>query len=158
MRNFVNTQNKTLERDKDGHRTGFKIYIKVRKPMSKDGWDRWGIKQRIHIGKSKYVWKYYSSTRAMNMPNGVPIEFCKSEKSLAIWLITYMGLSEGETYAIHSWRGLSKKYPLPVLTKPLMIITILDVEKLAFKITKSGRYKRYWFTKTEDKTHMERIE
>jgi hypothetical protein len=148
-RNFVNTQNTSLERDADGHRTGFKIYIKVRKPMSADGFRRYGAKARVNIGKSRFVWKYYSSSRAMNMPNGIPIAVCKTNKLLGEYLITFFGLSEGETYGLYGWKGYTKKKPLPVLTKCLAQITIMDVEKMAFKFTKAGRLERYYWRKTD---------
>lgn len=157
MRNFVNTQNTNLERDAEGHRTGFKIYIKVRKPMSVDGFSRWGTKQKVHVGKSKYIWKYYSSSRSLGYVQGIPIENCKTDKALITFLITFAGLGEGETYAIHGWRGKSKRYPIPLLTRALIVVTIQDVEKMAFKVTKT-RMGRYWFRKTDDRRHMEREE
>lgn len=150
-RNFTPRENDGLERDKDGHRTGFKIYIKVRRPMSKDGFDRWGSRQKVFIGKSRFIWKYYSSTRALGYPNGIPEPMitCATNKALGEWLINYAYLSEGETYAIYSWRGYTKKNPTPVLTKPLAIIEVMSIEKLAFKFTKFGRLSRYYFRKQE---------
>jgi hypothetical protein len=150
-RTFVNGTNPNLERDAEGHRTGFKVYIKVRRPMSDDAFRRWGIKQRVHVGKSRYVWKYYTSTHALGYEQGVPIEFCKNNKSFGEWLINYAYLSEGETYAIYSWRGYSKKKPLPVLTKALAIIEVQNVEKLAFKFSKFGKMSRYWFRRDNKK-------
>ena len=145
QRNFTPRENDGLERDIEGHRTGFKIYIKVRRPMSIDGFNRWGTKQKVHIGKSRFTWKYYSSSRALGYPNGVPIEAVKTNKAFGEWLINFAYLTEGEIYAIYSWRGMSKKKPIPVLTKPLMTIEVLNIEKLAFKISKDGRMSRYWF-------------
>jgi hypothetical protein len=153
-RTFVNGTNPSLERDAEGHRTGFKVYIKVRRPMSQEGWNRWGAKQKIHIGKSRYIWKYYSSTHALGFPNGIPVSECKTNKSLGEWLINYAYLSEGETYAIYGWRARSKKHPLPVLTKPLAIIEVQNIEKMVFKFSKFGRLSRYHFRQT-DKKHRE---
>jgi hypothetical protein len=80
--------------------------------------------------------------------NGIPIQFCKTNKALVEYLITYMGLSEGEVYAVHSWREAKTKTHT-ALTKPLMIIEVLNVEKMAFKVSKDGRMNRYWFRKTD---------
>lgn len=139
-----------LERDADGHRTGFKIYIKVRRPMSADGWSRWGLRQRPHIGKSRYIWKYYTSTKALGYSNGVPVSECKTNKALGEWLINYAYLSEGEIYAIHGWREAKTKTHT-ALTKPLAIIEVQNIEKMAFKFSKFGRLSRYSFRKDNKK-------
>ena len=153
MRNFVNTQNKNLARDSKGQRTGFKVYIKVRKPMSDEGFKRLGVKLRVNFGKHKLIWKYYTCSRHLGYPDGIPAPLinCSTNKALGTWLITYGGLSNGEVYAIHSWRGKSMKHKIPVLTKALAIIEVQDVEKMAFKFSKDGRLKRFWFRKQEDK-------
>ncbi len=156
-RTFVNGVSPTASRDPQGNRTGFKVYIKVRRPMSVDGWSRWGIKQRVHVGKSKYVWKYYTSTRALGYPDGIPDPKtnCGTNKALGEWLINYAYLSEGETYAIYSWKGYTKKKPLPVMTKPLAVIEVQNIEKLAFKFSKYGRLSRYWFRRDAKKIRRE---
>jgi hypothetical protein len=138
-----------LERDADGHRTGFKLYIKVRKPMSDDGFRRYGAKARVNIAKSKYIWKYYTSTRAMGLINGVDIEIMKTNKSLGEYLITFAGLSEGEMYGLYGWTA-GKTKTFVKLTKPLAIIEIQNVEKMAFKFTKYGRLNRYFFRQKKD--------
>ena len=143
------------ERDTNGHRTGFKIYIKVRRPMSIDGFARWGAKQKVHIGKSKYIWKYYTDTTSLGYPNGIPISECKNNDLLGKWLINFAYLSEGETYAIHSWRNAKTKTHV-ALTKPLAIIEVMNIEKTAFKFRNYGRLSRYHF-RIKEKTHKETI-
>lgn len=153
MRKF-NKPRQGLERDNKGHRTGFKIYIKVRKPMSPESFLRWGIKQRSHIGKSKWIWKHYSSSTELGYKNGLDIEIMKTNKALGEWLITYAGLAEGEQYAIHGWTAGKTKTHVK-LTKPLAIIEIQSIEKMSFKFTNYGRLNRYWYRREEKKEGRE---
>lgn len=152
MRTF-NKPREGLERDAKGHRTGFKLYIKVRKPMNPESFNRWGAKQRVHIGKSKFVWKHYSSSTALGYPNGVDLEVMKTNKALGEWLITYAGIEENTPYAIYGWTAGKTKTHVK-LTKPLAIIEVTSIEKMAFKVTHYGRLGRYHFRKEEKKGGM----
>ena len=142
-----------LNRDRFGYRTGLKILIRQKSPMSADGFLRWGVKQRVHIGKSKFVWKYYSSSRAMNMLDGIPVQYLKTDREFGIFLINYFYLGAGQTYTIQGWthrrtsfgrggRGVG-------FTKKIFEIQVYNPEKYAFKIL-SSTLNRYWFRTQEN--------
>jgi len=156
MRNF-SPKDMTAERDKDGHRTGMKILIRVRQPMSPSGWKRWGIKQRAHIARSKFVWHYYSSSRAIGLKNGVPVEVFKDNKTLATYLIDRFLLQEGMTYAIQGFTVGSSKTGIK-FTKTLFMITVHDADTYKADIYKDGRLNRYFFRKPDSKRLRARIE
>ncbi len=133
-----------LQRDLANHRTGFHIYIKVRKPMSQEGYKRWGNKQKIHIAKSRWVYPYYSCTRASNLPNGVPIDIMATDKTFAEFCIRHFLFDDNKTYYILGWTG-GKTKTFVKLTKKLCKITVHDAENLKYEITDTGRLNRYWF-------------
>lgn len=158
-RNFIQKR-EGLNRDADGHRTGFKFMLKRYRPMSKDGFDRWSAPLKVHIGKHQTVQKFYTCNRDLGYDDGVPEPLinCKTNDAFGKWLITYAGCGEGEKYGLYSWRGKSSKKNAPaVLTKQLATIEILSVDKMVTRFTKFGRLSRYWFRRSEDKNkHKER--
>lgn len=147
---IFNRPREGLERDSDGHRTGFKLYIKVRSRISYDGWRRLGTRLKINFSKSPYRWKYYTSTRAMGLVNGVDIEVMKTNKALGTWLITFAGLSENEIYGIYGFTAGKTKTHVK-FTKCLALIEVQSVEKMSFRFTKASRLEHYWFRKEEAK-------
>ena len=141
---FKYIDKKGLERDEHGKRTGFKVYIKVRRRMSRDGFDRWGIYQKLHISKSPYIWRYYASSRACGDLNGIPIEIMGDDYKLKRYLIDHFLLETNVLYAIHGWGH--RKTPWHVgLTKKLFTIVVLNPETYACKFKTYARFERYWF-------------
>jgi hypothetical protein len=137
-----------LERDQEGKRIGFKCQIKLRKPMARESFKRWGIKQRIHIAKHPTVWVYYASSRAIGLPQGIPISIMKNNKVMVDYLIDTFLLGNGEVFALHGYCHKKTAYHCG-LTKILARIEIYDAEKKLYKITQTGLLSRYWFRREE---------
>jgi len=146
----LNTPAEGLERDEQGHRTGFKLLIRVRRPMSDTGYLRWGRIARRSISKSKWVWQYYASTKAMGLPNGVPIQLLSDDKTMAEYLIPTFLLTEGYTYSLQGWTPAKTKTHVKV-TKTLALITVHDAENLKYTVTNTARLNRYWFRQPKKK-------
>ena len=141
-----------LERDADGHRTGFKVYIKILRPMYPESFKRWGLKQRVHIAKHKTIWDYYSTSKAIGEPNGIPIAAMANNKTMGEYIITHYYLASGETYQVYGWTNKKTKTKVG-FTKALFNITVHDADKLRFDVTKDGRLSRYFFRHEPKKRH-----
>lgn len=156
MQQYSYTDN--LKRDKDGHRVGLKILIRRKVPMSKDGWNRWGRLQKIHIYKSKFVWKYYGCSRKY-YPDGVPLEYLKTDSAFAVFLINNFLLENDSYFAVHGWAHKRTKFRRSRrgvgFTKKIFEIHVYDAELLKFKIV-SSKLNRYWFRR-EEKQRKQRM-
>ena len=121
--------------------------------MSKDGFDRWGHLQKIHISKSRWVWKYYDSSR-FQFPDGIPLEFLKTDREFGIFLINNYLLGTGETFSIQGWTHRKTRFGRGGrgvgFTKKIFEIEVHDVEKYAFTV-KLSKLNNYWFRKQENK-------
>lgn len=147
-----------LSRDADGRRTGFKVLLRIRLPMSEDGFRRWGLRQRTFISRYRYVWRLYGSSAGFRLPDGIPITYMRNNQVLGEWLINNFFLQSGETYSLHGWTG-AKTPTHCKLTKALAFIEIQDAENLKFVIKKDGRLNRYWFReKPRDRLFRRRVE
>lgn len=133
-----------LERDHLGYRTGFKIYIKVKKRMARESFLRWGHRQRQYIFKHPYVWTYYGSSRAIGLPNGIPVSVMANNRLMGEYLVNNFLLQDGEVYALHGWTNGKTKYHCK-LTKILAIIEVHNAEKNSFTVKNDGRLARYFF-------------
>jgi hypothetical protein len=153
VRNF-SPKDATAQRDADGHRTGLKILIRARVPMQPSSWKRWGIKQRVHISKSKFVYRYYSSSRAVGLKDGVPVEMFKDNKTLAAYLIDRFLLQDGMTYAIQGFTVGSSKTGIK-FTRTLFMITVHSADGYKADIYKDGRLNRYFFRKEKKRARPE---
>jgi len=156
MYKSLNRPREGLERDAAGHRTGFKLMLKMRRAMRPEAFSRWGIRQRQHISKHKYVWVYYASTRAIGMPNGVPIEIMANNRRMGEFLVNTFLLQNNETYAIHGWTNGKTRFHCK-LTRCLAIIDVLDVEGMKFNVRNDGRLGRYAFRTTKKRERREVI-
>lgn len=138
-----------LQRDVDGHRTGFKLLVRERIPMSNEAYLRWGHKQRRHISKSKYVWRVCSSTKNKGMPNGIPIEYMRNNKVMVEFLINNWFLYEG-IFAIQGWTN-GKTRTHTKFTPHLAVIQVYSMDRMKYRVMKAGRLDRYWFRKDVNK-------
>ena len=145
VRHF-NKKKQGVERDSAGHRTGFPLVIRCRTRMSNEGYDRWGKRLKKHIAKSRYVFKPYSSTRAIGMPEGIPVEVMKDDSVLGAYLIRTFLLAQGEEYSIQGFTGGKTKTHVK-FTKTLFTINVLDADcdPPKFQLTGSGSLNRYFF-------------
>lgn len=144
----------TQERDEHGDRTGFKVYIKIRRPMQPLSWKRWSRHLRQYIAKHKYVWVFYSSSRSIGLPNGVPVEVMKDNDTMARYFINTFILQDGETFAIHGWCAGRTKTRTQ-LTPALALITVHDAENMKYTVSNYWRLSRYGFRKNTQKEKRE---
>jgi len=151
-RNF-SPKDMTAERDANGHRTGMKLMVKERMRMQPSSFLRWGRKSRAAISKSKYVWRTYSSTRAIGEPNGVPVEVMANDKTLAEWCINRFMLADGCTYGFHGW-VVGKTRTHVKLTRCLFQLTVHSADAMKYDFHHTGLLNRYFFRK--DKKHKRR--
>lgn len=102
------------------------------------------------IAKSRFVWTYYASSRAMNYPDGIPIQYMETDKALADFLIEHFLLQEGFVYSIHGFTN-GKTASHVKQTKSLMKLEVFDSENLKYNISGTGRLNRYWFRRQAKK-------
>jgi hypothetical protein len=147
----LNSPAEGLERDAQGHRTGFKCMIKLRKRMSQEGFDRYDTRSKLKI--RPVVWVYYSSSRAIGLVNGIPLPIMKDDKTMGNWMINNFLMANGETFAIHGYTAGKTKTKVK-LTKALALIEVYDVDQGKFAVKKQGRLNRYWFRLSKKKERM----
>jgi hypothetical protein len=155
MRKF-NRPREGLERDKDGHRTGFKLMVRIKKNMSLEGWNRFSAFSKRAIAKHRFVYVTFHSTKQAGIPNGVPINIMADEKIMARYLIDLFYLMDGETYSFHSWTAGKTKTHCK-LTHKLFDLEVISADNYKYRITNDFRIKRYWFRKNTKK-HTRREE
>jgi len=137
-----------LERDANGHRTGFKCQIKVRKPMSKEGFKKFHPNYRLKVRRT--TWSYYSSSKAIGLDNGLPIPIMANNKVMAEWMINNFILASGEVYSVHGYTA-GKTATGSKLTRSLAIIEVHDTDTLKYTVKNFGRMNRYWFRTSQKK-------
>ena len=135
--------------DEKGRKTRIKILIRKQVQMSKDGYDRWGRLQKIHIYKHKLVWKPYVSSRDYFYkcfpPDGaVPVDYFTTDKTLGDFIMDFVSVSDGDILAIQGFcHGKTKTHTK--FSKHLATIKILNVENRKFEVTKTQALSRYYF-------------
>ena len=143
-----------LNRDKDGHRTGMKFQVKMKVPMSQEGYNRWGHKQKKHISKHRYVYKTFHSTKQAGLPDGIPIQYLTDDRTMGKYLIDLFYLQNGETYSFHGYTcGKTRSHVK--LTKTLFELEVHNADEYKFTIKNAWRFNRYWFKKGKKHTRRE---
>lgn len=128
-----------------------KLCIFKKEPMSEDGYKRWGYKQRTHISKSKWVRKFFESTKD-KFPDGVPLVYLQTDSALANWLIDNFIVSENVEYQIVGFsHGKTKTHVK--FSKVLARIVVHNIELHKFTVWDSGNFNRYGFRRDLKKTH-----
>lgn len=144
------------QRDEKGRLTAIKINIRVRKPMSEDGFKRWGIEQRMYIAKSRLVWKHFASSKDLAKifpPEGrVPVTYLMTDKALGNFLIDFFQVGDGETYALQQWSHGKTKTHIK-WSKHLAEIRIINAERRQFEVSKSGALNTRWFRREGKERH-----
>ena len=135
-----------LERDKDGHRTGLKLQVKVKRRMSDEGFRRWSSYSKKQIAKHRFVHVVFHSTKQAGLPNGVPINIMSDPQLMGRYLIDLFYLADGETYSFHSWTAGRTRTHVK-LTKRLFDLEVHNADQHKFTISNDWRLRRYWFRK-----------
>jgi hypothetical protein len=146
--------NPNLKRGDDGRRLAVKFQIKVRQPMSQEGWNRWGAMQKKHISKSKFIFKVWHSTKQVGLSDGILIQYLVDNRTMGRYLIDLFYLADNETYWFHGF-SLGRTKTRVKLTKCLFKITIHDADHYKFTITDDWRFNRMWFRKGKKNTRTE---
>lgn len=146
--------NPNLKRGEDGRRVSIKFQVKIRQPMSQEGWNRWGAMQKKHISKSKFVFKTWHSTKQVGLPDGIPIQYLVDNKTMGRYLIDLFYLADNETYWFHGF-SLGRTRTRIKLSKVLFKIKILDANNYKYEITEDWRLNRMWFRKNTKRHNRE---
>jgi len=120
--------------------------LKLRKPMSQAGISHYSTQARLKL--RRVVWVYYCSSRAIGLPDGIPIAIMRNNKVMVEFLINNCILANGETYALHGYCHKKTKFHVG-LTKTLALITVHDTERMTYTLTNTKLLQRYWFRKEE---------
>ena len=110
-------------------------------PMTKEGFERWGQKQKKHINKSLTVHKPNLLLRE------IPPQVFETDTNLAEYLLQY--LPEG-TYRANGWMNGATRTRIK-FTKTLFNIEIYDTEKGHYKIFNTRRLNYYGIRRNKNK-------
>lgn len=133
------------------HNQTMKLMIRSKTPMSASGFASWG-RARIHINKSKYVFKPFASSKE-RYPSGVPVHFLATDKALAEWLIDTYNVTDGMTYTIQGFVGRKTRTHVG-WSKTLAEITIHNAELKQYTVGRTGILQRYWFRREQKKSEI----
>lgn len=143
--------------DDKGRKTRIKILIRKKYPMSKAGYDKWGHMQKIHISKSKFVWKPYVSSKDYFYkcfpPDGaIPIDYFVTDKALGDFILDFVTVSDGDLLGLQGFCHGKTRTGIK-FTKHLATINIISVENRKFEIQKTQGLSRYWFRRELSKDY-----
>lgn len=142
--------NPNLKRGSDGRRVAMKFQVKIKKPMSQEGWNRWSNFAKRNIAKSRWVFCTWHSTKQAGLPDGIPIENLIDNRTMGRYLIDLFYLADNETYYFHGF-SLGRTKTRVKLSKCLFKITVHNSDQYKFTITDDWRFNRMWFRKNTKK-------
>lgn len=139
-----------------GHRNSIKVLILYRTPMSDAGFANWDRHSKIHINKSRFVFKYFSSSKDMKhifpeTQGRVPVEHLANQQAIADWFLDSFPVTEKVVYYVYGWTHRKSSYEVPGTGKRVGIsgclcrIQVLNAEKRIVKVFGTRRLGSYWF-------------